>query len=149
MKNLNWKLIGIVAVVVVIVGLGAWLLFFRGSAPATSNSTGTFGSAGNTTESTGVTATQNLSQAGAQSATTQVFEIDPGPVAGATFIETLNPTTTIARYVLADNGHVMDLPVDSPGAVAQPVSNTTIPGIQNVLWTDQGQGALMQYLDTD
>jgi hypothetical protein len=150
MANLNWKLISIVAAVVIIVGLGAWLLFFRGSASPSTTNTGSFGTGTNNSTSVGTNTGTPLTQAGgSQSASSRVFEIDPGPVAGATFIQTLNPTTTVARYVLADNGHVMDLPVDSPGAVARPVSGTTIPGIQTVLWTSAGQGAVMQYLDTD
>ncbi len=135
---------------VIIVALGLWLLFFRGSSPTASTQTGSFGTGSNIPTSAGTNVTQGAPQGGTTApSTSKIFEIDPGPVAGATFIQTLNPTTTVARYVLQENGHVMDLPVDSPGSVASVVSNTTIPGIQNVLWTNRGQGAFMQYLDTD
>jgi hypothetical protein len=67
---------------------------------------------------------------------------------GATLIETLNPTTTLARYITADDGHVYDLPLDVPGALPRVVSDTTIPGGVRALWAQGGNAVLMQYLDT-
>src|SRR5258706_12627009 len=45
----------------------------------------------------------------------KIFKISDGPVVNATFVQMSHPTSTIARYVLASNGHVFDLTVDSPG----------------------------------
>ena len=77
----------------------------------------------------------------------KIFKVTDGPVAGATLLITTRPTTTIARFVLAANGHIMDVALDTPGAVAKAVSNTTIPGIVSALWSEGGRGALLQYLD--
>ncbi len=67
---------------------------------------------------------------------------------GATLIQTLDPTTTLARYIDADDGHVYDLPLDVPGAIPQVVSDTTIPGGVDAIWVDDGNAVVMQYLDT-
>ncbi|HEV8677722.1 MAG TPA: hypothetical protein VN701_02735, partial [Candidatus Paceibacterota bacterium] len=53
-----------------------------------------------------------------------------------------------ARYVLQENGHVMDQPIDVPGSLARAVSNTTIPGTQQVVWGNGGSSAFMQYVDS-
>src|SRR3989344_2659777 len=78
----------------------------------------------------------------------KIFKIANGPVAGATLIQTTRPaTSTVARFVIQTNGHTFDLVLDSPGAVPKAVSNTTIPGIIKVTWSEKGRGALMQYFD--
>ncbi|MBP9711266.1 MAG: hypothetical protein KBD50_03375 [Candidatus Pacebacteria bacterium] len=77
----------------------------------------------------------------------KIYKIGNGPVAGATIIQTLRPTTTVARYVQQNNGHVFDITLDSSGAVPRSISNTTIPGIVRVLWAAGGNAALLQYLD--
>lgn len=78
----------------------------------------------------------------------RVFKIANGPVAGATFIQTFSPTTTLARYTLADNGHILDLALDVPGAVSKPVSNTTIPSVVNNIWGKNGTTTILQYTDS-
>ena len=78
----------------------------------------------------------------------KIFKIADGPVAGATLIQITRPaTSTVARFVSQTNGHMSDLVLDSPGAVPKSVSNTTIPGISKVTWSEKGRGALLQYLD--
>jgi hypothetical protein len=47
----------------------------------------------------------------------------------------------------ADNGHVQELVLDSPGAIPRAVSNTTIPGVIGAQWADGGESAVVQYLD--
>ncbi len=69
------------------------------------------------------------------------------PVVGATLIQILHPTTTLARYIMQENGHVFDLPLDVAGAVPRVVSNVTIPGGQRAIWLEQGNAAIMQYLE--
>lgn len=124
----------------------SWLVF--GGSPAAEPAGGSFGLADTTTEvqtpaqtSTGAPNTPmntaNTSQ--------KIFKISDGPVAGATFVETQNPTTTIARFVMAENGRAFDLTIDSPGAVPRAISNTTIPGIARVEWA--GPTAVLQYQD--
>jgi len=75
----------------------------------------------------------------------KIFKLSDGPVAGATFVQASRPTTTLARFVMADNGHVFDLSIDTQGAVPKALSNTTIPGALSVQWA--GGSALLQYLD--
>ncbi len=83
-----------------------------------------------------------------QAVSTQtIFKIVDGPIAGATVIQTLRPTTTLARYVQQHNGHVFDLSLDSAGAVPRAISNTTIPGITRALWAEKGGSVILQYLD--
>ncbi len=143
--------------------LWLFLLFFspaKTTTPGTgSTATSTFGSAGQTTPGQTTTTTAGgtnqplgVSTSGSQP---QIFEISTGPVAGAVFMQSGIPTTTLARYVMADSGHVFDMAVDVPGAVAQSVSNTTIPGIENALWATSGQApskaggeVLLQYLES-
>ena len=86
----------------------------------------------------------SLAETGAQ---TKIFKVADGPVTAATIIETGLPTTTLARFVMADNGHVYDLPLGVPGAALRIISNTTIPGIARALWAPGGRAALMQYED--
>src|SRR3989344_1234882 len=93
--------------------------------------------------------TDNQNQSAPIDASAKIFKISDGPVAGAALIQTLRPTTTIARFVSADRGHISDLVLDSPGAVPRAVSNITIPGIARVLWSAKGNGALLQYAEDE
>jgi len=77
----------------------------------------------------------------------KIFKIIDGPVTTATLVQTPHPTTTLARYVLQENGHVLDIVLDNAGTVAKAVSNTTIPGTARGLWTEKGGGVLLQYLE--
>lgn len=126
----------------------AGVFFFRSSAPQTPGSSGGlfgFGSAatnvGSNTDGT------NVPQVGVSTLQT-VFKIADGPIAGASFTQTLNPTTTLARYVNATNGHVLELPLGVSGAVARAVSNVTIPGIVSSVWTTHGSSTVIQYVDS-
>lgn len=133
-------------------GVGIWFVFFKSPAsttPTTSTNNSQFGTS-DVRSSTGVSPStdQNGSQAVQSDTTNQkIFKITNGPVAGATLIDTTRPTTTVVRFVQQDNGHIFDLVLDSPGAVAKAVSNTTIPGIDRVLWSEGGRGAIIQYID--
>ncbi len=84
-----------------------------------------------------------------ESSRQKIFKITDGPVSSAVFIESKNPTTTLARYTLASNGHSFDLALDIPGAVAKAISNTTIPGIARTLWGREGRVAIMQYFEEE
>jgi hypothetical protein len=148
MKN-AYLYIGGIAGAVAVSAILAWFIF--ASAPKTPVQTtggtdlGTIdnssiavpqGEAGNTTGTTGQIGT-TVQQ--------KIFKLSDGPVAGATFVEASRPTTTLARFVMADNGHVFDLSIDTQGAVPKALSNTTIPGALSVQWA--GGSALLQYLD--
>lgn len=159
MKTLYFY-IGGTAAAVLLSAVMAWFIFAstpQGSAPSTSvpygsasdnASTVTTSLAGTGSApdaSSGQAGSVNSTDVPASVSTQKVFKLSDGPVAGATFVQTQNPTTTIARFVMADNGHAFDLPVDVQGAVPKPLSNTTIPGAQSAQWA-QGS-AILQYLD--
>lgn len=139
------------AVVAALMALGLWLVFFS-SSPTTQTPVGsgdvTYNngtsisnpSTNNTDNTTGPTVINTIN-------TEKVFKIADGPIAGATLLETSRPTTTVARFVMQTNGHIFDFTIDSPGAIPKAVSNTTIPGIDRVVWSEQGRGVLVQYLE--
>lgn len=146
--NAKWILVA-GGVAVAAVAAAAWFVFSPASGtPA--NQTQELGTGGERDISTN---DQPLDTLGASnqsvSANQKIFKISDGPVAGATLIQTLRPTTTIARFVSANRGHVSDLALDSPGAVPRAVSNTTIPGVARVLWSAKGNGALLQYVEDE
>jgi hypothetical protein len=148
--NKNYLYIGGAAVVIV-AAAGVWFLFPKTQTPSPANE-GTQFSGGN--QSVGVTtntspATNQPFTAGQSGGNSSqiIFKIDNGPVATAALLQTTRPTTTIARYIMQENAHVFDLVLDSPGAVARSVSNTTVPSIAEGLWTADGQTALLQYVD--
>ncbi|HUD02872.1 MAG TPA: hypothetical protein VMR46_02520 [Candidatus Paceibacterota bacterium] len=150
-KPIIYILSGLLVVLVLV--FGVWFLFFRTtSTPVTSTATLFGASANNTTTATPNTSagtTANGTLPAAQSTTQKIFEINAGPVAGATLIQTLHPTTTLARYVNQEDGHVYDMPLDVSGAVPRVVSDVTIPGIEGVVWLEAGNAAILQYIDTD
>lgn len=146
--------IGAGVVILLVVLAGVWFFFFRPQAPAQTSSTSSFDSVTNnnlTSVSGGQPAantngTQAVSQT--QPVTQQkIFAVAQGPVVGATLIETSNPTTTLARYIGAQDGHVYDLPLDVPGAVPRVISNVTIPGGYRAVWLEGGSAVAMQYLE--
>jgi hypothetical protein len=152
----EWKKIylwmGIAVVVFLFIWL-IWFLFFRSVIPTATPASNLFGTSVNNTTTatpntnTGTTANETLPAS--QTSTQKIFEISQGPVAGATLIQTLHPTTTLARYVNQEDGHVYDLPLDVAGTVPRVVSDVTIPGIEQVVWLEQGNAAILQYIDTD
>lgn len=162
MTTLNWKLIAEIAAGVLFVALLAWFFFFRspGLELAATAPQQTFGQSDTRT---GVSAQNGQAQGQGTNVTEsikspvskqKVFKISDGPVAGAAFMQELRPTTTIARFVMQQNGHVLDLAIDSPGKVSRAASNTTIPGAQRVVWEMQNTaarqvagGAVLQYID--
>ncbi len=142
-------LVGVCALVL----FTAWYFLFRQPTPTTNtqtpytiNNSQTFTT--NNPVGGGTPTTQGkVDQSAVGDPNTKIFKVTDGPVAAAVFIELRNPTTTLARYVMQDSGHVLELPLGVPGAIARVVSNTTVPGINNALWVEQGRGLLLQYTD--
>ncbi len=158
MQNLNWKLIAEIIGGVLFAVLLVWFFFLRspGLEPADTAQLQTFDSADTRTGASAVGEQDSNVAESIQSPTSvqKIFKISDGPVAGATFMQEPRPTTTVARFVMQQNGHVLDLAIDSPGSVSRAVSNTTIPGVSRVVWEMQSDsarqvaaGALMQYID--
>jgi hypothetical protein len=142
--------------VVILTGIGLLIWIVSGNTSNTASSTEDVGSgfvsaptqtigSGSSNNSSGEpNGLQTITQG---SSASKVFKIADGPVAGATFVQTLNPTTTLARFALQGNGHVQDQPIDVAGSLPRAVSNTTIPGIAKVLWGAKGSVAYLQYID--
>src|SRR3989344_8666408 len=140
------------AVAVALVGVAVWFLFLRPETATQAPSNSGFGVGDNrtVTVTTGADNTNSNQPAESAQITQQIiFKIADGPIAGATLIETVRPTTTIARYIKQDNGHVFDLVLDSPGTIPRALSNTTIPGVFRAVWLEQGGAAVLQYMSGD
>ncbi|MES2007215.1 MAG: hypothetical protein V4436_03890 [Patescibacteria group bacterium] len=133
--------------------LVVWFFFFAGVPTATPNNQGNNNLGVGNTQTTGVSSnnttdeTNQVSPITSQSSSQKVFKIANGPVTGAAFVQTLFPTTTYARYVLQENGHVMDQALDVSGSLPRAVSNTTIPGTAQAVWSKSGGVLYLQYLD--
>lgn len=150
MTSLQKILTGIAGSFILLGGVATWFLLPDTSSQTSADNSGNFGASDNRITSTGtIIPAEGDSNNPASSAqnTQKIFKIADGPIAGATFIQTLRPTTTLARYVKADNGHVQDLVLDSPGAIPRATSNTTIPGVYRTLFAEGGNSAIVQYLD--
>jgi hypothetical protein len=153
---MNTKYILIAAGVLLVMLLGgSWFYFFNlaGSPTAqTGTQTDPFGvPIDNSTvipsdTSSNDNGSQTINTPG-QVSQTKIFQITASPVVGSTLIQTLRPTTTLARYIKQEDGHVYDLALDVPGALPRVVSNVTIPGGQRAIWVEGGNAAIMQYLD--
>lgn len=139
---------------VLFLGVGGWFIFFRTPDVGVESTNQTFPTTASqstvpvTSEQTSEnnpqqTPNQSLDQ------TKKIFKVAEGPVASAVLIQTGSPTSTIARYIMADTGRVFEIPLDSAGAVAKVVSNTTIPGLVRALWAEGGEAVLGQYFDSN
>jgi hypothetical protein len=148
MGTVNWRYVigGVLLALVIASAVGLILLRSSSSqSPATNN---LFGQAGNTNIPT-ITGGSNTpaQQTFVYTPNTQkrIFKVADGPVASATYVQTSNPTTTVIRYIRQDSGHVYEQPLDAPGSAMRIISNTTIPGVQNAIWTRNGNSVTLQY----
>ena len=152
--QIKW-IITIVAVGIAAAGIIIWVVYFNTPALTTTTDTGAQFGTSVDTQAVATSDQRPIINNGAPVinntiSAQKIFKIANGPVAGATLIQTTRPaTSTVARFVVQTNGHTFDLVLDSPGAVPKAVSNTTIPGIIKVVWSEKGRGALMQYLDAN
>lgn len=134
------------------IAAGAWFYFFKIPTTPGAQTTNGFGVGNDRTvtvtprSTTDENATTPISN-GSGASTKKIFKVTNGPVTTATLVQTYHPTTTIARYVLQENGHVLDLTLDNSGSVARAVSNTTIPGSLMGRWAEGGKSTILQYLE--
>lgn len=148
----NFKgVLGILAAGIAAAGLVVWFFYFNSPQPepTTEDASSGFTTAPSRTSTAVIpSGTENgtLSTGGTSSAS-KIFKIADGPVVAATFVDVTRPTSTVVRYTMATNGHTFDLLLDSQGAVPKSVSNTTIPGIAEAFWSEQGRGVLLRYQD--
>jgi hypothetical protein len=148
--NTTWKVLAGVIIIATIVAGGWFYYFYTTNIAAPTSPTTSLPSSPDRPSDTPVTTP--ISDGGettpipAQNGQ-KVFKIADGPITGAAFVQTFHPTTTVARYVLGENGHVMDLTVENSGEVPHPISNTTIPGTIRALWSEGNSGVILQYLE--
>jgi len=139
-------------ILLLVMTTGIWFFFFRSTNSISTNTgspTSAFGNNPSNSNTSSVNTDLNVNQTinTTASAEQKIFKITDGPVVGAMLIQTLRPTTTIARYINQDDGHVFDVPLGVAGAVPRVVSNVTIPGGQRAVWLEGGNAAIMQYVD--
>jgi hypothetical protein len=151
-KILIW--LGIL-LLVMLAAFGAWYFFFY--KPISSGPTVGQGgvvqnlqtfSTSNTSSSQNATPLTTSNQVNTSEPSAQkIFKIADGPIAAATLVQLSNPTTTLARYVMQDSGHVLDVPIDVAGAIARVDSSITIPGLGNAVWLPGSSGVIVQYAE--
>ncbi len=151
--KINWKNIVLaLSGLIAIVALVLLVISFFGKPAATPQGGGGFGTSstvGGLATSGGISGGVSLPSFATGTSTyagPPIFKIAGGPIVAATLIEGGAPTTTSARYITGLDGHVIDLPLDVPGAAPRTVSNTTIPGVLHALFTEAGHGVIVQYL---
>lgn len=150
---MNWKyVIGGIATIAALTFV-VWFIFFRSAPSQTQTPTttsGVFGSSSNQpipTISNSAIKPEGRGTFVYTPTQKKVFLIAEGPVASAVFTQTHNPTTTSVRYVRQDSGHVFEQSLDTSGSAARAISNTTIPGIANAIWTQGGSSIILQYAE--
>jgi hypothetical protein len=146
--NRKFLYIGGAMLILITAAVAALLWYSQLSTQSPAQTIGSFfGVGGNV--STGQTENDgtNIPQTGNQNLQ-KVFRIADGPVAGAAFTQTFSPTTTLVRYVMANNGHILDQAIDVPGAAARAASNTTIPGVISAVWGRNATSTILQYMDS-
>ena len=87
--------------------------------------------------------------AGLETAKPRSFKLVEANVAGAVFVK--NPSTSSGqgkvRYIDRETGHVFEMNPD--GTDKTRISNTTIPGIFEVIWSPDGTRAILKYAAGD
>ncbi|MDE2079174.1 MAG: hypothetical protein KGI73_02190 [Patescibacteria group bacterium] len=84
--------------------------------------------------------------AGASGPAPALREVAAGPVSGGWFVPGTTATATpTIRYMLRENGNIIETPADS--LTSTRLSNTTVPGIQT-LYAAASSTLVLQYLDT-
>lgn len=148
-SQLKW--IGVLLAGLALAGLAAWFFFLRDTAPATEDSSPAIGLGVGDDRTVVVPPASTDTDSGAITSEPQapqkIFKVADGPITTATLVQTALPTTTLARYVLQENGHAFDLVLDSAGAVPRALSNTTIPGTVRGVWAQRGGAVILQYQD--
>lgn len=149
--HFDWKKIIAGIGVILLLSIVLWFFFFRANAPLVSIiPIPNFGSGVDVSTTPTNNTTNSSTTVGSTTPQSQqkVFKIASGPIASAVFVQTSRPTTTIARYVMQDSGHVLDQLISTTTVSSRSASNTTIPAISNTVWVERGNAALLQYIDT-
>ncbi len=78
---------------------------------------------------------------------TNVKKLWDKPVVGATFYGSIKGETLTARFLEQETGHIYDHNIVS--GQSRRVSGVTIPKIKNLVWGNEGQSIVFQYVDKD
>lgn len=150
------KILTISATTLFIIALGMIYYFFFFAKEGTSNPTGNtptatnffpFGQGGtpNQNQSTTTINTEATNPTQTSNYLEKLRLISNEPVAGATFIE--NKNGVYIRYAEKATGHVFDVSTFGPDIVK--VSNTTIPKLHEVFFTEKGTSFIARYVMSD
>ncbi len=141
------KRILIILSILILLGLGAWYFFGRGSAPLgqTISNLLPFGSGEGTT--TPGTNTNGHEITGGQNSTSRahLFKISDTPVAGA--VSLIKSGNLVVRYVERANGHIND--VDTISLVKTQIVNTTVPKVYEAIFKPSGSSVVFRTLRAD
>jgi hypothetical protein len=119
--------------------------------PANTSVTGTitnpFGTNTASGTNTDITNTSSSTQNTAIKNTAQLIEIYKNPVSGSVFFTNKNNQDDV-RFIDRGNGNVYEyLPTSQTGQATR-LTNTTIPKVQEAIWSNNGSNVFLRYLDT-
>ncbi len=141
---------------VILIIIGGLLFFYFSSNNANKNTTNTTRTTtnpfGNTsTNKTPATSTQTTGNNQANVATknlAKLIQLYKNPTSGSIFLVNKN-NQTILRFIDRAVGNVYEyIPEDQTGE-PQRITNTTIPKIQETVWSNSGDNLIFRYLDND
>ncbi len=139
--NKNFTVALVFLVIITLVGVGALALFGNQSETAENEEGGIFSSLFPflTNPITGLNGSDTPAIVEESGPVPILRLVSEKPVAGASFT-----SSGAIRYVERETGHIYETPADSLTTVR--ISNTTIPGIQEVVFVDDGR-IILRYLD--
>jgi len=106
-----------------------------------------FGNSLNTTNVTPATEEQNP-VAGQVKNLPKLLQIYKNPTSGSVFFTNKN-NQNVLRFISRSNGNAYEyLPVSETGEPTR-ITNTTIPKIQETIWSSDGDNLILRYLDSD
>lgn len=151
-------------IIIIIVGLlliggGVWLLFYSQQEGGTSLPApldrlfpeGEEKPNGNTTDSTNTTPEEGGSDnssnniGSGQESFERFTQLYDRPVAGYTVLE--NSGREIVRFIEKESGHVFDYDIETNSLTK--ISNQTMPGISDVVWSSDGSSFIVRYYNNE
>ena len=152
---MNKKIVAIIIGVVLVLIIVALFVFQSPEAPAPEDAggNGVFPESSSLPEGTSGFGLPNLpgGESGTTSASVDIesrfHKITNAPVAGYVALGSNEDLNLNLRYAEKETGHIFDY--KAGGTVAERVTNTTIPRVQDVLWDKTGGKAIFRYFDGD
>jgi hypothetical protein len=131
-------------VALALIGIAVYLAFFRGTAgPETTPSGGLPGQPNPSLPTSGQSGTKDPGESGGEAYETTLFQIHDKPI--VSFVVFVRSGHSYARLIEQGSGHVYEYDFDTKQKIR--ISNTSIPGIQAAVWSQDGTTAAFQYLE--